>query len=129
MTSKELTQIKKYQREFKKQFNKELIIDFIAMNGVVDIKRTFGREKFSKKEADKILNSMCKKYNADINVIKDRKERLAFNYPNETRAVANYVKECLKERWGVKEIMLHINRERTDAYYYIKKIAKINLVD
>jgi hypothetical protein len=25
--------------------------------------------------------------------------------------------------------MLHINRERTDAYYYIKKIAKINLVD
>jgi hypothetical protein len=121
MTSKELTQIKKYQREFKKQFNKELAIDFVAMNGVVNIKRIFDRENFNKKEADKILNRMCQKYHADINIIKDREKRLAFNYPNETKAIGFYVKECLNMKWGLNDIMVNINRERTNGYFYIRK--------
>ncbi len=124
MTSKELSLIKTFQREFKKQFNKELAIDFLAMNGIENKPIAVVKQNFNKAEADKILIKECKKHKADINIIKDRKERLAFKYPNETRAVACYVKECLQKNWGVKEIMLHINRERTDAYYYMKKFGK-----
>jgi hypothetical protein len=124
MNTKELSLIKKYQREFKKLFNKELVIDFLAMNGIQKKPMVVVMQKFNKAEADKILIKECKKYKADINIIKDRKEKLAFKYPNETRAVANYVKECLKENWSVKAIMLHINRERSNAYYYMKKFTK-----
>lgn len=121
MTSKELSQIKKYQREFKKQFNKDLIIDIVAMNGVVIVSNSAIKQNFNKTEADKILNRLCKEHEADLNKIKDRKERLAFKYPNEVRVIANYVNECLKRKWGMNEIMVNINRERTDGYYYIRK--------
>lgn len=121
MTTKELSEIKKYQREFKKQFNKELVIDFVSMNGVVNVSRTLFKEKFNKSEADKILDRMCKKYNADINIIKDRKIKIAFKYPNEIRAIGFYVMECLKMKWGLNDIMVNINRERTNGYFYIKR--------
>lgn len=124
MTSKELSLIKTFQKQFKKQFDRELAIDFLAMNGVENKPIAVVKQNFNKKEADKILIKECKKHKADINIIKDRKERLAFKYPNETRAVAYYVRECIQRKWGVKEIMLHINRERSDAYYYIKKFRK-----
>jgi hypothetical protein len=122
MTSKELSLIKTFQREFKKQFKKELVIDFVAMNGVVIVKKTFDRKNFNKKEADNILNRMCQKYNADINIIKEREKRLAFKYPNETKAIGFYIKECLNMKWGLNDIMVNINRERTNGYFYIRKI-------
>ena len=122
MDSKELSLIKTFQREFKKQFKKELVIDFVAMNGVVIVKKTFDRKNFNKKEADNILNRMCQKYNADINIIKEREKRLAFKYPNETKAIGFYIKECLNMKWGLNDIMVNINRERTNGYFYIRKI-------
>jgi len=122
MNSKELSLIKTFQREFKRQFKKELAIDFVAMNGVVNVKKTFDRKNFNKKEADKILNRMCQKYNADINIIKEREKRLAFKYPNETKAIGFYIKECLNMKWGLNDIMVNINRERTNGYFYIRKI-------
>ena len=122
MTSKDLSLIKTFQREFKKQFKKELVIDFVAMNGVVIVKKTFDRKNFNKKEADNILNRMCQKYNADINIIKEREKRLAFKYPNETKAIGFYIKECLNMKWGLNDIMVNINRERTNGYFYIRKI-------
>ena len=120
MNSKELTQIKKYQREFRKLFNKELIVDFSAMNGIV-LSNSFLKEDFDKQEADLILNRLCEKHNADLNLIKENKKRLAFKHPKEIKVIAEYIKECLDRSWELKEIMPNINRDRSVAYYYRKK--------
>lgn len=121
MNSTELNEIKKYQREFKRLFNKELVIDFVAMKGVPKVTERTLVLKFDTIEADKILSKLCKKHKADINIILEKKKRLAFRFPNEVKVVTDYVKECVNMNWGYKEIMLHINRDRSDIYYYLKK--------
>jgi hypothetical protein len=122
MDSVELTKIKEYQREFLALYDKKLHIDWMAMKGLPRYERgIIVRSEEDKRPLDPqdLLNECLKKHKADINIIKDRKNRLQFGaLHKEKRAVMEYSSLILYNKLNVREAAKLINRDRTCLYHY-----------
>jgi hypothetical protein len=114
MTPKELMYVKRVQRSFKELFQRELIVDFPAMNG----------EKIPKKEdredeLEGYLKVCMKIYKVPIGEVIRKRSRKSMTTPLRN-LLQDYSKFIMKNKLNIEKGAALIDRDRSLIYHYAK---------
>jgi hypothetical protein len=141
ITSSELSWIKEAQKEYKKKFDKKLIIDFPSMAGVNDLKdleqvienhRKFGAPRRVAFKSTTFLNSLLEKYNLTLEEVQQR-GKAKHNGPK-TQLLIEFCTTCYHKPWDLDDCAEQIGKNRSTIYYYAdreyyKAIRKKTFID
>ena len=117
MTSKQLSVVKGYQKDYFEKFAKILEIDWMKMKGIDRSLETYKDSDVPYRDLEDILNDAVKKHNANIEIIKNRK-RIDRQFPKERRALVEFARTVKANNLRTVAAANLINKDRTMIYHY-----------
>ncbi len=117
MTSKQLSVVKGYQKDYFEKFAKILEIDWLKMKGIDRSLETYKDSDVPYRDLEDILNDSVKKHNANLEIIKNRK-RIDKQFPKERRALVEFARTVKANNLSILAAANLINKDRTMIYHY-----------
>jgi hypothetical protein len=117
MTSKQLSVVKGYQKDYFEKFAKILEIDWLKMKGIDRSLETYKDSDVPYRDLEDILNDAVKKHNANIEIIKNRR-RIDRQFPKERRALVEFARTVKANNLSTVAAANLINKDRTMIYHY-----------
>ena len=117
MTSKQLSVVKGYQKDYFEKFAKILEIDWMKMKGIDRSLETYKDSDVPYRDLEDILNDSVKKHNANIEIIKNRR-RIDRQFPKERRALVEFARTVKANNLSTSAAANLINKDRTMIYHY-----------
>lgn len=118
---KQLSFIKRAQREYKEMFGEKLVVDFQATKGGPEDKcYVKGVDAFEK--IDDYLNDCVARHDADLKKIKNNKNIASLQRGcGEIAVLLEFSKRVIDEGWNVSYAASLIDKDRTSIYYFANK--------
>jgi hypothetical protein len=117
MTSKQLSVVKGYQKDYFEKFAKILEIDWLKMKGIDRSLETYKDSDVPYRDLEDILNDSVKKHKANLEIIRNRK-RIDKQFPKERRALVEFSRTVKANRLSITAAANLINKDRTMIYHY-----------
>lgn len=114
MTVTELSRIKKYQREFERDFGKKLHIDWVLIK---DLRKP---EPVEELDLETLLDECIEINNASRDVIDSGQKLSVKKTPRERKAIMDFCKKVIRLNANYDDAARLINRDRSLIYYYGK---------
>lgn len=117
MTSKQLSVVKGYQKDYFEKFAKTLEIDWMKMKGIDRSLEEYKDSDVPYRDLEDILNDLVKKHNANLEFIKNTR-RIDRKFPKERRVLVEFARIVKANNLSTVCAANLINKDRTMIYHY-----------